>query len=403
MYVGGMIRNAAKSASGNVVYALLQAISLVLIARNGGPTDAALFFLAQAIATPLSLLAGLRLKDRLAVIHGPQPFRKSMIRMAWVSAVLLLPASAAWLALSDFDSAVTAIAILIANLCQGPIWAIQGRRAASADFFVPSQLNSLLGVTSTVAILFGYTLGGGLKLGALAMAGLWAAVALVATARELRVDEYPNEPIGSLSDDLSAGAASMAQVGQLSIVRLGIAQAAGATALAVIGTSSTVVQIGAIVVLGVQASLSNLLSQAAAEGETFERVAELRTVVDRVSTFGVILALPISFVFGPPAISFVFGEDLRPLPMTMALIGGSAVLLYGSMLLALLAIALNRPQRLFVANLIAMAVTAVVVLPLSAEYGEFGGAIALSSGLLARYLAIRKSCDAQSALELDVV
>ena len=383
--------NAVAAASGPLLYAALQALTLLIIARLGGVEDAADFFLAQAIATPLGQFVSLRLKEQLATEAHQTKFVDRINRVCKVAVAVGVLGSLGWVIFAERGRALVGIGILLANLAQAVVAAFQGRRARRKEFFWASQSDTMLGILSLASVSIGYV-GAGLELGALLMAASWWIVAIVLTLAEARQDRDRTDLISGhsipLRHDLLLGLARAAEVGQISITRIGTSAFAGADALARIGTGSFFVRMGAPIVGGLRSAMGADLGEAAREKEIGPLLLRVRKQLLGLALVGSGLGAILGWFVIPPVIAVIYGEPVTPAPGTGAFLMGGAAFLYTSMLMGQATIAKGERGAVLRANLGAVATSALLVAPLSLWFGETGAAAALAAGYVARFVAL---------------
>lgn len=395
----GLVRGVLAASSGTVAYLALQFGALLIITNTGGAPDASAWFLAQAVATPVSAFASMRLQDQLSVSPEILDLVDRLRRLLVVSIVVGSITTLGWLLFTDGQTQTVGIGFLIANFFQQFIFAIQGVRARRGSLLGPSQLNTLLGVLSLLSILIGYQVGG-LASGAILMACSWGAVALAAVVFEVRALEGTRHKTSvRLRDDLAMGVTGVTETGQISVARLIVRIVAGQASLAVFGTVSFLVRLGVIVVNAAKATIAPTLTQARVEGRLDEEVRRILRAVEG----GAFLAAPVmagfGYVAGPMVIGTLFGPEVVPEASTAAAVLGGAAFLYLSMILAHLAVAKGRHNDLAKATIWSLIATLVTALPSVLFWGTTGGAVALNIGYFARYLFVRRLvCDSHSQL-----
>lgn len=384
---------AAKAMSGSFAYALFQTVALAVITQTGGAGDAANWFLAQAIATPIASFASLRLRDQLAVEPVSSSFVHRMVRSWTISAVVGVLATVLWVSFGSGQLRVVGIAILWSNFAQQSIQAFQGRRARSGQLLAPSQLSTLLGAAALVSVVIGYRIGG-LASGTVLLAISWWGIALFPIVREIIAEAKAGTPPStdvSVIDDVAVGLSAAARNSQISVARIGAGAFAGEAALAALGTASFFVRLGVLAVGGIRAAISPRLAQARAAGTLAHRVATLRTQSRLAMIVGSLLGFAAAYAGGSQIIELIFGAETAPTRATTGIVFGSAVLLYGSMILGQVVIAYDRRWALARATFAALTATATTIGPLAIVYGEEGAALSLGFGYLVRYIFVDRA------------
>lgn len=382
-----MVTRLLSASMGSLSYAVLQAVVIRIIARSGTAEDVGLFLLAQAIATPLSLFAGLRLRDQLATATGDDEFVPYLRRLLSVTAVVGALACIGWLIATDTRTATIGIGILVANLAQTFVWACQGTLIRLKEIWHANVLDFCLGVAALASALAGYYLGDGLRTLSMVLAASWSALAIVAVGANLRRDNASSASLqGSLRRDLLMGLGAMGAVGQITTARVGTSMFLGQSSLARIGAGSFLVRAGIPVVNGSIRLLSPALSEAHTAGSHVVRRLERRVIMTVVAggvlgtaTFGFL-----GYAIGETVIGAIFDSSVAPSASTAAVIVGSAPLLYASMVLAQLLVARRNANAVTAASIAALLVTLLAIRPLSLSWGETGAAAALGLGYLTR-------------------
>ena len=362
-----------------------------MITRQGGVADTADFLLAQAVATPLAFLSGLQLPEQFATEASPSRYRYRLQRMLITSGVVGALGIAGW-SLTGHGSRWVGIWILLSNLAQIHVTAFQGRRARTEHFFLPSQLDTVLGLSSLAAVSVGYATDRGLAFGCALLAALWWVVGAGASARAVFLDRKQKaklvRPEVGFGQDLMLGGSAMANIGQPSVGRVGTDLVVGPSALAQIGTLSFFVHAGAILTVGARVAISPVLANAKVDGTIGAVSLNLRRRLRQLLG----LAMPVMIAFGyfvaPGLVGFVFTKGVAPDARTGAVILAGAGLLYVSMIGGQVAIALGERSRLAQANVASLVVTLLTIYPLGATLGTVGAALSLLLGYAARFLVV---------------
>ena len=377
---------------GPAVYSAALALVLRIIAREGAADDVADFLLAQAVATPAALFVGMRQREQL----GAQPYAGSIAgrirRLSFVSLPVVVLGVGGWVVFASGQRSQVGVAVFVANMAQAFLWSIQGWLEQAKRFLTASLIDLTLGIAALLSVLFGYRWAG-LATGAVLLAASWAAIAvswLAAAIRQSR-EAGVSPTLHPLRDDLVFGASAMTQVGQISTSRIGTDALVGPIALAQLGTASLLVRLGMPFVQGGTKLLAPVLGSAARDGVMKAVVLMvLRRTVIAATTFSLAAAFA-GFFFGPGLLGFVFDESVAPGRLTAAIVIGSAGLLYSSMYLGQVLVALKQSDPLGHAAVAGMVVTAVLLVPLALVAGVEGSAIALAAGYLARLVVTARA------------
>ena len=143
---------------GTFAYAVLQAVVLRVIAQSGGAEDVGLFLLAQAIATPVTLLSGLRLRDQLSTEAIPGGVGPYLFRLVSIGGPLGIVGALGWLVFANTATAIVGIGVLVANLSQSFIWAVQGAHTRRGAIREVNLLDVSLGVSALASAIWAYGL-----------------------------------------------------------------------------------------------------------------------------------------------------------------------------------------------------------------------------------------------------
>ncbi len=382
-------RQLMTAVSGNVFYAVAQAGTLAIITRSqGGAVDAVDFFLAQAIATPIAVLVSGRVRDQFATEPIPSPFLERITRVLLLSLFAGVLGSLVWFVASDGQRRWVGIWILVSNLAQVLVTAYQGRVIASSKFGRSSAISSCLGALSVASIGTGYAFGG-LSLGTFFLAATWlalgGALVIIETIHDRGRSDVAVGATSTLRDDMLIGLAATASIGQSSLARVGTEISAGAQALAQFGTVSQLARLGSLIMSGARVAISPQLAEAQRTGTIGSFIAKLL----RRGRIGIAAMTTIGFMggwlLGPWLIELIFSASVSPSRATAALVLGAAPLLYGSMLLTQVAIAINDSTSLLRINIASLLTTSVLILPLGSAFGATGAALSLAAGHLVHY------------------
>lgn len=382
-----IVKRILTASSGAVAYAVFQALLIRIMARDGGVNDVGLFLLAQAIATPVALLAGLRLKDQLATSSHDGEFRGYLPRLGLATGTCFLIVAAGWTVFGNVDQRSVGVSVLLANLAQSFVWASQGTFIRNGQLAAVNGLDFALGFGAVGSAAFGYSLGNGLVHTAYALATTWSAIALgavlVTSTGAIRT------PSTTFANDLTMGFGAMGAVGQITAARLGTAAFLGSESLARIGTSSFLVRASVPLVGGALRVLSPALAAAHREGPAAVIAIEGRVLRSLRRSVGVAVVAfgLLGYFIGAELISLLFDEAVTPSAITVMAIAASAPFLYGSMILAQLLVARRDSVAVSRMTMSALVVTAVLIWPLSELWGETGAAVALGVGYFTRLVA----------------
>ncbi len=381
--------------SGNVAYLVTQAAALAVVTRRaGGEYDAADFLLAQAIATPVSVLVAGRVRDQFATGPMDALFAPRLRRLVLASLLVGLVGSLAWSGFATGQREWVGIWVLWSNLAKLPSDAAQGRAIRRDDTRRASFINLSLGCSSLASMLIGYRIGG-LVDATFLMAISWLALGVGWSISELRRDQRTraanalrghddeNETSG-WSDDLGVGLSAMAMMAQPSVARIGVSAFAGPLALAQFGTVSQVSRLGSVMMNAGKSAVSVELADLNETSGLAALSTQLRQL--RLITIGAgLVGLVAGAALGPGAITLVFSESVRPDRLTCALMAAGTMPLYASMLLNQVGIAGNQTRRLLYAGLAGLAVTGLLLVPLVSTWGASGGAAAVAAGNVTRF------------------
>jgi len=396
--------NATRALSGSALYSLLQLAALAIVTRRGGQPDAADWFFAQAVATPIAFFCSLRLKEQLSVDDELSAYGHRVRRMLTTMAIFAAVAIPGWAIFSTGQLRIAGIAFLLANLSQQAIGAYQGLMARSSRFTLPSQIDTLLGILSVASVWFAYQTDRGLALAAILTAMTWTAVAAIvlflSTAKFRRSTE-PTRSSVPLADDLAVGFAAATQSGQISTARIGADLLVGQAAIAAIGTASFFVRIGVLLVAGIRAAIGPLLANARQQGALGRQVSRAQRWLAIGLTLGALPGGLLGALLGPPILRLLFGPDVIPQATTCAIVVASAMFLYGSMVLDQMAIAVDIRRRMAHSTTIAFIATLITIVPLSLIFGEPGAAGALAVGYFVRYLILNRWVSSEVARSLS--
>lgn len=384
-----LVTRLLSASMGSLSYAVLQAVVIRIIARSGTTEDVGLFLLAQAIATPLSLFAGLRLRDQLATASGDDELVPYMQRLLSVTAVVGAFACIGWLIAADTRTATIGIGILVANLAQTFVWACQGTLIRLKEIRRANGLDMSLGMAALASALVGYYLGDGLRTLSLVLAASWSGLAIVTAVASMRRSHGSAKRLqASLLSDLLMGLGAMGAVGQITTARVGTSAFLGQSSLARIGAGSFLVRAGIPVVNGGIRLLSPALSEAHTAGDGAVRRLERRviTMVFAGGAIGTATFGLLGYAIGETVIGAIFDTSIAPSASTAAVIVGSAPLLYASMVLAQLLVARRNARAVTAVSVAALVVTLLAIRPLSLSWGETGAAAALGLGYLTRVI-----------------
>ena len=193
-------------------------------------------------------------------------------------------------------------------------------------------------------------------------------------------------PPTTVKNDLAMGVGAMGAVGQITSARLGTVAVLGQESLARIGSGSFLVRTAIPLVSGGLRVLSPRLAHAHQTGASAVLAFE-ELVVRRVLGAAGFLAIgagAIGYFIGPAVIGLIFDPEVAPTPGTTAILLGAAPILYSSMILAQLFVARRDSRSVTAMSFSALAVTGVLILPLSQAFGDVGAAAALALGYLVR-------------------
>lgn len=379
---------ASKTTFGPVAYAILQLIALRVISRSGDVEDLGLFLLAQAVATPVAFLSGLRLRDQLATRSDSGRLNDRSRRLLATSGVAFFLVAPFWAVLAASSEAAVGILVLCSNLAQTFVWASQGTLLREKRVLATNVLDVLMGATSALAAFVGYEFLGGLPGVSAVLAASWGVLAVGAVRRTSQREKTGHGSQPSIKHDLLLGLGAMGGVGQISSARIGTAAILGSDALARIGTASFLVRASLPIFNGAIRILFPAL--ATAHSTSPEQVANLENRIRRFLGLGLPLgvasATSIGFFAGPEIAGFLFADSVAPTRATAAVVLGSAPALYASMVYSHMLVARQQARSTTVMALSSMATTLVVIWPLAAAFGTPGAAAALGLGYLARLL-----------------
>ena len=378
-------RSTGISGASGLIYAGLQAVALVLVTRLAGAEAAGRYLLAQAVATPIAITAGLRLRDRLAVETSISAYRPHRSRLLTVDAFVLAAfAAITVLVVGRTQFAAVLILVLLSNQAQYVSYAAHGRMFRHREFRWPAGSTIAFGVTNAAALTVGLVVGD-LVHGVAIAAAAWA---LIALADNLRVASFGSErntstDAGSILDGLRLGFTESVGVIQISGVRTVVWAIVGSAALTVFGVTSAVLRF----LLPFVQALGRVISPELAENIASKKLEPITRYTRRC--FGVAaLATPLVAggfaVFGPTVVAAAFGDEVRPGWQLCFMLGLAA----GPMFLAILQVpvllAFGRKSTIEQASVTSSVLAVSLAVPLVPLFSLTGAAVALLVGNLVR-------------------
>lgn len=389
---------------GSALNAVFMTILVVTVAREGGVEDASLWFLGQAIATPIAFVSSLRLREQLPAEHPSSiVFRiRRVCKVSLIGFALGLVVFA--LVATTFGEFAAYLSILIANLSQGFLGAWQGSKIQSGSFFSVAASDAILGLVAVSAVSGSYVAGYGLTLGVALTAFGWVLIAVPLSGAMMLRSPSQTPVAVTLKEDLAIGFGSMMQLAQISAIRLLVGIFGGAAALSSFGIGSYLIRTGVIFVSALRSALSsNLLRALGTHGSQvllskFLRWATVFIALGSVSAL--LLAEPATVL-----LNAVFTERVAPSSsLTLRLIW-SALPLYVGLLLSQIAIALGQRKIVLNASVVGLVVAVTVGLLVADDETGVGGATALlaaNSAWLAALIVLCLNSQASSSDALDV-
>jgi|GEM_PF-2482342 len=365
-------------------YSALQLLAFTVITRKGGAADAGLFLLAQAIATPIALFLTFRLRDQIATAAErglvPRYIRRQLTLMAPTAAL----GACAWFLFADQTTAITGLALLLANLAQSVLRTVQGGLIRTERFTVTSAIDTAFGALALGSTIVGYAVGG-LMLVAILTAATWS-VATVFVTLVWSNGSWKKAPPTRLVADAMMGLSNMGAVGQISFGRLGTSAALGQEALARVGTATYAMRATEPAFQGVLKVNAPRLASARKAGS--ERLKAVERQNMSFCGVGVAIGVPVfallGYLIGPTVIRLIFGADVVPSKATVSVVWAASPILYASMLLSQLLVSRSDGVGASKVSFAAMFVTAVLVWPLASLWGEPGAAASILAGYATR-------------------
>lgn len=365
---------------------------LRVISRSGTADDVGLYFFAQAIATPVAFLAGIRLRDQLATRSNAGRLSDYLPRLALTTGIAISATAPWWFLFSTNKVALAGVGVLWANLAQAYVWAAQGTLLRQGKLMSANTIDVAMGITAVLSAVAGYSLLGGLHGVGVLLGASWSLLAIVTIVFAMARDEAMSKPLPALRDDILMGLGAMGGVGQITSARVGAAALLGNTALAQIGSASFLVRASLPVVNGSVRILFPKL--AAAHSLSATHVLKLEARIRRALWIfvpaGSLTGATVGFFIGPQIVGILFSTSVAPSSETAAIVLGAAPSLYASMVYAQLLVARRLGRSTTAMSLWSIAATIIAVVPLSLGFGTPGAALALGLGYLVRTIAAER-------------
>lgn len=387
--IGQRLRRAfGWSATGNYFYAATQFGALLVITTTGQPADAATFLLALAVTSPVFLTLSMNLRAALASESDGGFSVRAYVGARALTTVLAVAVAACIAVFADIGAATTSAIILmtvaqavaqVSNLAQGAYLYAEKHKFVALSLFG----QGILGYGSFSVV---YLRTDSIDSAILALAVGWLAsavlvdsylVSLVADAvRRLRGSDSPWKLIRkSFPLGLERGATVFASY--LPLIALD-ASAASVATVAAFGVVTQTIRILQVLARSTSFALIPTLSKLYADRrfDLFTRLVRwLLLIVVGIGVVGFGMAV----VFGDWLVGAVFGSRyIIDGLIEVVAVSGAAVLLLS--LCAASLISVRRFGVILGVRLIAVAITALLLLLLTPNWGAIGAALAGATG-----------------------
>lgn len=374
--------------SGAGVFILNLAIFLI-IAKCLGAEGAGAFLFAQAIATPLALLASLRSQELIGTAtHLPNIAKLYKIVLV-ISFTVLIVTTLFWLIFAELPIAVVGISVMLANLSQSISNIAQGKLIRLELFKWAAIFNLSRALFSGVVI--------GIALGiyknpTIAYCGYALCYLLVTLFEFYYVSKIAFNNIStseniddiSLADLLRYAASDSAAILQISFTRIVVSLKYGEAALAMFGTASMIVRL----MLPISIALLRTFMPSNAEQAHDRNYSYFEKLIS--SIFKIVLAFTIflsiiGYYLLPNLVSLVFSNSSSPSALMCAIIMCGAAPLIGSRFLTQILVTFRRKKYVEYSSWIPLATTVVCILPMTVSWQIEGIALSLTTGYCIRF------------------
>lgn len=372
---------------GNVTYVVFYTLSFILLARTLGAEAIGVFFLAQSIGMPLSLLCGLRYREILGTEKEISNLKEHIKAVLIVSIPVLFISLAIWSAVMEGTTKYVGLAIIISNVTRGMSEIGQGR-FFRLKLFKPAALFEISrGLSTLISFTLGILVFNSFVLSAVLMAFTWLIILLLEIAFALKVSSstprFTTNDVGII-EKLRLAISYSLTIFQISSVRIIVSAILGEAALGIIGAASMVTK--AVMPIG-RAIASTLLAElgtAASSGDKSVALEQYRKI--NVATFAIICIFAVTgYVAVPPIIEALLGKDLRPsAALSCILTIGGAPLLASRFLIQIL-ISFRQTVAIEKIAWISLFITIILSIPLTYFLGMLGAGLSLSAGYVFRY------------------
>jgi len=398
-----MRRNTAWAFAGNSVYAGGQWLVFVLLVKTLKVEEAGAFAYATAVTGPIFVLANVRLRVLLATgIESPGGFSD------YLNARLLTTAAAVSMSLS-IGAAVSpqvgsfgVLAIMamgracdaVSDLCHGLFQREMDMRSAAIGLWINALLSvALVGLTLMVSSSLwlataAYAAGSFIALSTWDLpraARLQPGGGPVALADGARRRSAMRSAWRLITTGLPLGLSSAIGSVQTNVPRYIIASSLGPAMLARFAAISYITMVGHLVVNATsQAALPILARDARTSGSRYQ--TQLGSLVAGTIVLGALLLFAV-YVFGQPALTFVYGKEYSDYAGVLFWLVAATVVTFASVFLGTGTAARHRFGSQFLISTTSLVLVAASTAPLVSRYGLEGAAWALVAGAIVEFCA----------------
>ncbi len=393
------LRSVMHTAGGPAIYSVAQFVLMQLLTKVGGPSDLADFLLAQAVATPVALFAGMRTREQ-ASTSSRGAARSALVHSLITAGVAGLVVGVGWMVFASGQQQSIGLAVLFANLAQQVLGYAQGVLERNRQFLTAGGFDLVMGASSLGCLALGVWLLGanwgvptGIWLGAALWVGLACGGLLMVSTSPSDSPRTADSDGSTWSHDLKLGATAATQVGQLSIARMGTSYSVSHIGLARIGTASVMVRMGVIVVGAISKAIAPDLADASEAGEL---APFIRSYFHKVLLFSAVVAIlgaVAGMTFAVPLLGLLFSPESVAGRLTVAIVLAGAGPLYGSMLLMFALLSAGQSSAMMRSAMAGVIVTAITILPFGWGLGLVGAAVSATMGSIARLVVAAWTLD----------
>lgn len=391
---GGLRRDVAWTAAGNVAYGAAQWGILVALARLGGAEVLGVFALALAVTAPLMVAGRLELRTVLATDAGRAHPLGHYLRLRWVSGAVALAGSVvAALALGYRDGLLLVVVLVgIGKVGEAMSDVAFGRLALEGRHDLVGRSHLVKAVASFGAVTGVYAATGNLAWSCAALAAAWWILYLVQdlpAARRMAAEDRraPATPEGRGWGELLAlalvclplGAATLWVSLRTSLPRIVVEDQVGTAAVGILAAIAALGVVGGRLVLSVNQALAPRLVIGSQSGESSgprQAAAAMMGVALAVGGAGILAAA----VAGEPILRTLYSDEVSAYAHVFLLLAVAFTLEYLATAVRVVLTARRRIRGQGSVTALSLAVVAALALLLVPGAGLIGVAWALIAG-----------------------